>query len=99
MPAPEPAQEAAPAATHHVFLRLRDGETLQVGTFATPAEASAWAQDVVRQVAAAEGDSTWPFFANRFLRPDTIVSVDLAEESEEKWLGSSVRSRWAEAQS
>ena len=97
-PQPEPQPAPAPVAEHLVVLRLRDGETLQVGTFNSAAEASAWAQDVVRQIASAEGQSSWPFFADRYLRPDTIVSVDLVQESEEKWLGSSVRSRWAAAE-
>ena len=98
-PQPEPQAQVEPVAQHHVVLRLSDGESLQVGTFGSAAEASGWAQEVVRQIASVEGQATWPFFANRFLRPDTIFSVDLVEESEEKWLGSSVRSRWADAQS
>ncbi len=83
------------ALVHIVLLRLHDGEVLEVGSFPSGAEASARAQEVVKQIAAAEGDSNWPFFAERYLRPDTIVSVDLLEESSDKWLGSSVRTRWA----
>ena len=98
-PAPEPQPQAAAVESEHVVLRLQDGETLEVGAFSDPAEASRWAQEIVRQIASAEGQSTWPFFGNRYLRPDTIVSVDLVEESGEKWLGSSVRRTWAEAQS
>jgi len=95
----EPPPEAASVSSQHVVLRLRDGESLQVGSFEDTAEASRWAQEIVRQIASAEGQSTWPFFGNRYLRPDTIVSVDLVEESAEKWLGSSVRRSWAESQS
>jgi hypothetical protein len=84
-----------PASLHIVLLRLRDGEVFEVGTFESAAEASTRAQDVVRQISTAEGDGNWPFFANRYLRPDTIVSIDLLEESADKWLGSSARSRWA----
>jgi hypothetical protein len=98
-PAPEPQPEAASAGSQHVILRLQDGESLQVGSFGDNAEASRWAQEIVRQIASAEGQSTWPFFANRYLRPDTIVSVDLVEETGEKWLGSAVRRSWAETQS
>jgi hypothetical protein len=71
---------------------------LEVGTFQTAADAAARAQEVVRQIAAAEGEATWPFFAERYLRPDTIVSVDLLEESAQKWMGSAARSRWANPQ-
>ena len=88
--------DAGPAAVHVVLLRLRDGEAVEVGTFPTAVEAATRAQEVVRQIATAEGESGWPFFGERYLRPDAIVSVDLLEESADKWLGSAVRSRWAE---
>ena len=68
---------------------------LEVGTFQTAAEAAARAQEVVGQIATAEGAASWPFFADRYLRPDTIVSVDLLEEPLDKWGGSAVRTRWA----
>ena len=103
--APEPPAAAEPVAVepelgaslHIVLLRLREGDVLQVGTFRTAAEASARAQEVVREIAAAEGASTWPFFAERYLRPDAIVSVDLLEEHADKWMGSAARARWAQA--
>jgi hypothetical protein len=95
-PEPEPQPEAVPA-TVDVVLRLGDGESLHVGTFSSDLEASTWAQEIVRQISSAEGQSTWPFFANRYLRPDTILSVDLVEESSDKWLGSAVRRSWAES--
>jgi hypothetical protein len=79
-PEPQPADEATPSA-HHVLVRLRDGELLHVGQFQTEAEASAKAQEAVGEIASAESDATWPFFAGRYLRPDSIVSVDLLEES------------------
>jgi hypothetical protein len=88
--------EPPPAAVHVVLIRLRDGDVLEVGTFRTAAEAAARAQEVVQQIAAAEGEATWPFFAERYLRPDTIVSVDLLEEPSGKWLGSPLRARWAD---
>ena len=81
-PAPEPpAQEEDPASVTAVVLRLQDGATLEVGTFPTMAEAAAEAQEVVIEIAAADRNSTWPFFAQRYLRPDLIISVDLVEES------------------
>ena len=103
--APEPPAAVEPVAVepelgaslHIVLLRLREGDVLQVGTFRTAAEASARAREVVREIAAAEGASTWPFFAERYLRPDAIVSVDLLEEHADKWMGSAARARWAQA--
>jgi hypothetical protein len=96
---PEPQQAESAPATVDVILRLSDGETLEVGTFSSDLEATTWAQEIVRQISSAEGQSTWPYFASRYLRPDTIVSVDLVEQSGDKWLGSSVRRQsWAESQ-
>jgi type IV pilus assembly protein PilB len=80
-PAPEPPAQEEPASLTAVVLRLQDGATLEVGTFPSVAEAAAEAQEVVIEIAAADRNSTWPFFAQRYLRPDLIVSVDLVEES------------------
>jgi hypothetical protein len=78
-PAPEPPAQEEAASVTAVILRLQDGTTLEVGTFPTVAEAAAEAQEVVIEIAAADRNSTWPFFAQRYLRPDLIVSVDLIE--------------------
>ncbi|HET7854892.1 MAG TPA: hypothetical protein VFL41_00395 [Gaiellaceae bacterium] len=90
---PEPAPTAAepelsvPGAgaevsPHHVVLRLTDGEQLEIGSFGSADDAQGFAHEVVRQIAAAEGEATWPFFASRFLRPATIVSVDVIAPAE-----------------
>ena len=82
-PGASPSRAAAqeePASLTAVILRLQDGTTLEVGTFPTVAEAAAEAQEVVIEIAAADRNSTWPFFAQRYLRPDLIISVDLIEE-------------------
>jgi hypothetical protein len=98
-PVPQAAvQEDGPAAVNVVVLRLRDGDTLEVGTFHTAAEAATRAQEVVAEIAAAEVNGNWPFFAQRYLRPDSIVSVDLVEENADRWLGSAVRRSWAAQQ-
>ena len=94
-PAAQAPVQDEPVSTSAVLLRLRDGETLEVGTFQSAAEAAARAQEVVTQITAAESNGTWPFFGQRYLRPDSILSVDLFEESDEKWLGSAVRRGWA----
>jgi type IV pilus assembly protein PilB len=80
-PAPEPPVQEEPASLTAVIVRLQDGTTLEVGTFQTVAEAATEAQEVVIEIAAADRNGTWPFFAQRYLRPDLIVSVDLVEES------------------
>ena len=80
-PEPEPEAERAEAPKHAVVVRLRDGETLRIGELASADEASALARDAVGQISSAAGNGTWPLFAGRYLSPDTIVSVDLVEES------------------
>jgi Type II secretion system (T2SS), protein E, N-terminal domain len=82
-------QEPEPSLACRVVLRLSDGERIEVGTYASEAEAVEGARGVIAQMAA-DGTS-WPFFAGRFLRPDTIVSVDLEQEDADRWLGSSAR--------
>jgi hypothetical protein len=88
-------QEDEPGAVSVVVLRLRGGDALEIGTFPTAPEAATRAREVVAEIAAAEVSGTWPFFVQRYLRPDSIVSVDLVEEDADKWLGSSVRRSWA----
>jgi Type II secretion system (T2SS), protein E, N-terminal domain len=86
---PSPAEEPEPQAPAQdetgplsaVVLRLRAGEKLEVGTFQSATQAAARAEEIVAEIAAAERSLRWPFFAHRYLRPDTIVSVDLIEES------------------
>lgn len=92
-PAPQATQAVAP--THFVLLRLTDAEVLEVGGFATPAEAQDFARSVVGHISRAEEQAEWPFFAGRFVRPQTIVSVDIVETAGDQWLGSAVRNRWA----
>jgi hypothetical protein len=77
---PETRAQEEPGPLSAVVLRLRAGERLEVGTFRTAAEAAARAEEVVAEIAAAEGSLMWPFVAQRYLRPDSIVSVDLIAE-------------------
>ena len=79
-PTAEPPAQEEPVALTAVILRLTDGTLLEVGKFATVAEAAAEAQEVVIEIAAADRNGGWPFFAQRYLRPDLIVSVDLIEQ-------------------
>jgi hypothetical protein len=79
-PAAEPPAQEEPVALTAVILRLTDGTLLEVGKFPTVAEAAAEAQEVVIEIAAADRNGGWPFFAQRYLRPDLIVSVDLIEQ-------------------
>jgi hypothetical protein len=80
-PEPEPEAEAAETPKYSVLVRLRDGEALRIGEPGTADEASELAQNAVGQISSAAGNGTWPLFVGRYLSPDTIVSVDLHEES------------------
>jgi Type II secretion system (T2SS), protein E, N-terminal domain len=87
-PAPEPPPAAQVELTHAVVLRLADDERLELGSFAGHAEAVEAARDAVEQITT---EDAWPFFANRFIRPGGIVSVDVVELEVSRWLGSSAR--------
>jgi hypothetical protein len=89
---PEPVPEPPPAGgvemTWTVVLRLADGDRVEVGSFPGQEAAVDGARAVVAQIAA---DDSWPFVADRFIRPEGIVSVDLVELEVTRWLGSTVR--------
>jgi hypothetical protein len=105
--APTPAPEAAPTEpapapvtpTHSVVLRLTGDDHVEIGAFASPDEAETFARTVVGRISRAEEQAEWPLFGVRFIRPQSIVSVDVVEHAGSSWMGSAVRSRWAETPS
>jgi hypothetical protein len=77
----EPAREAGPvaheaAAAYRVAIRLSNGELIPAGEAVGVEGAEALAQVVVADVATADGDS-WPYVSGRYIRPETIISVDI----------------------
>src|SRR5207244_815641 len=64
------------AVSLRVVLRLADGERVTIGTFSNEVAAKEHATSIVWQLTA-KRDGLWPFFGGRFLRPETILSVDL----------------------
>lgn len=68
-----PADTAAPA--FRVCIRLANGELVPAGEAVDADAAEALAQVVVADVASA--DESWPFISGRYLRPETIISVDI----------------------
>jgi hypothetical protein len=74
-PAPKPAAADVPAA-HRLSLRLTNGERVEAGAYADLEAAKQQAKALMAQVAAADGGD-WPFVNGRFIKPDTIVSVDI----------------------
>jgi hypothetical protein len=91
---PQGDQELPSALSYEVSLRLSDGERVPVGSFNDPQKAREYARDVVRHLS--DETDGWPFFSGRFMRPDTILSVDIVPVGEpDRWLGSTARSNWA----
>jgi Type II secretion system (T2SS), protein E, N-terminal domain len=76
-PAPEPL---AAQAAWRLTIRLTNGERVDAGDFADQESAKQEAKTVMAQVVDADSGE-WPFVSGRFLKPDTIVSVDIAELS------------------
>ena len=76
-PAPAPAAFAPPAAVplHRVGVRLTTGELIDVASHEDEAAARAEATALMRYLRDGRGD--WPFLAGRFVRPETIVSIDV----------------------
>jgi hypothetical protein len=61
-----------------VFVRLTSGERVDVGSFESLDQAKERGAEIARTLASESPE--WPFVAGRFLRPDTIVSVDVEPE-------------------
>jgi MshEN domain len=87
-PVPDAPEPVAAAVSWAVFVRLTDGERLEVGAFTGKDDAFEGARAVVDEIGS---DGSWPFLAGRFIRPDSIVSVDLVELEVSRWLGSQAR--------
>ena len=95
-PEPDAGSEDAPASApegggFELVLRLVDGDRMTLGSFSSIEGAQEKASEVVRQFAETK-DGSWPFIGGRFLRPDTIVSIDV-EEHGSGWGGSNARGR------
>ena len=85
------APEVVP--THFVVLRLAQEDHVEIGGFASKEEAESFARTVVGRIGRAEEQAEWPVFEGRFVRPQTIVSVDVVEETAPEWGGSAMRTR------
>jgi hypothetical protein len=89
-PAAEPPAEAAPVAASPevpastdgvgftVSVRLTSGERLTVAECGDIGEAKGYAKALTKQLGTADPDD-WPFVNGRFLKPDTILSVDVEQ--------------------
>jgi hypothetical protein len=79
-PASAPALPGQPAAANGgvftVSVRLTSGERLTVAECSDVGEAKGYAKALTKQLGTTDPDE-WPFVNGRFLKPDTIVSVDV----------------------
>jgi hypothetical protein len=75
LPQPQPAPAAGTG--HRLSVRLTNGERVEVGGYDDLEAAKVGARALIAQIAAADGGD-WPFVSGRFLKPDTIVSVDIS---------------------
>ena len=72
----EPAPAALNGSGFTVSVRLTSGERLTVSDCPDIGEAKGYAKALTKQLGTTESDD-WPFVNGRFLKPDTIVSVDI----------------------
>ncbi|MEP6976981.1 MAG: hypothetical protein ABI948_02895 [Thermoleophilia bacterium] len=73
--APEPAAAEQPRVVFQVLACLSNGERIEIARADDADEAKAAATDAMRSLKTG-GD--WPVFSGRFVRPESIVSIDIA---------------------
>jgi hypothetical protein len=73
-----PPPAASPGAAYRVSIRLTSGERMTVAECEDIGEAKGYAKALTKQLGSTDSDD-WPFVNGRFLKPDTIVSVDVEE--------------------
>jgi hypothetical protein len=98
-PLPEAAPAAAPADDqwaeenfYRVVLNLEAGDWVEVETFADEQSAEACAAKLVENLAEAK---SWPRVRGRYLRPETILSVEVSERR--RYTGSAARASWGQS--
>jgi len=78
-PTPTPAPNDESVA---VFIHLSSGERIWAGRFDTGVLAEQRAHDIVRAINRPE-PGVWAKFGNRLVRPDAVVSIELAPRRED----------------
>jgi hypothetical protein len=86
--AEEPAAPVQPAVAepapapggggHEVVVRLADGDVVSAGSFSSREAAKDAAKNLTREIASSP-PGEWPEIDGRFIRPELIVSVDIAD--------------------
>jgi hypothetical protein len=98
-PLPEEAPAAAPQDDqwaeenfYRVVLNLEGGDWVEIDTFADEQSAEACAAELVETLAEAK---KWPRVRGRWLRPETIMSVEVSERR--RYTGSAARASWGQS--
>jgi hypothetical protein len=91
----ESVAESPAPGDFKVFLSLTGGERVEAGEFDTEQAAHGQAEEIMAAAAQATTTAKWPYIAGRYLRPETIVSVDVERADQPRWTGSTGRaSSW-----
>jgi hypothetical protein len=92
-PAAAPAHEEwAEENFYRVVLNLEAGDWVEIETFADENSAEACAAEIVQSLAEA---GSWPRVRGRYLRPETIMSVEVSERR--RYTGSAARASWGQS--
>ena len=98
-PLPDEAPAAAPVTDewaeenfYRVVLNLEAGDWVEIETFADEESAEACAAELVESLADAKA---WPRVRGRYLRPETIMSVEVSERR--RYTGSAARASWGQS--
>ena len=75
VPLPPASTPDLPSVKHLVIARLTTGERVEVNSYADRNAARAEAKALMAYLR--EGHKDWPFVNGRFIRPESIVSIDL----------------------
>jgi hypothetical protein len=73
-----PPPAAVSGAAYRVSIRFTSGERMTVAECEDIGEAKGYAKALTKQLGATDSDD-WPFVNGRFLKPETIVSVDVEQ--------------------
>jgi len=68
---------AVVAEVRRLVVRLLGGDEIELGTFDDRTDAMEAAQQLVARFSTAEAAGEWPEVEGRFLRPDSVASIDV----------------------
>ena len=75
------SHEVTTRDTRRVVVRMHGGEDLELGRVEGRDPAVQMAREMVRAIENAESTGEWPLVGDRFVRPGSIVSVDVQRAS------------------